>query len=157
MINYRWAAADSSKWWNGNLCSRLQGGIPNNWGWGWLNQLSWLSWEGGQVFIIILIVIIINLFLSQVWPWRQLPGFPSWPGHTQIFAQLHQFSHRPRRAGENILILSNSLSSVFQTGLACCWRSRQQLWRVINHRAVLPIIRWMGNRRKPSQVKIIFK
>ena len=103
-------------------------------------------WTGVQV-----IIVTIFLFLSEVQLWRQIPGFPSRPGHTKSWACLLKLFHE-RRAGENIQKLSNYLSSVFQTGLACCWRWLPWLpWLLSEHRNIL---QWsMETRRKPSKVK----
>ena len=48
-------------------------------------------------------------------------------------------------------------SSVFQTGLACCWRLEQQQWLGAKHRVVLSIKWQMDKRSKPSKVKIYAK
>ena len=107
-------------------------------------------WTGVQIFIVT-----IFLFLSEVRLWRQISGFPSRPGHTKSWACLLKLFHE-RRAGENIQKLSNYLSSVFQTGLACCWRWLPWLpWLLSEHRNIL---QWsMENRRKASQVKTVVK
>ena len=52
-------------------------------------------------------------------------------------------------------MLSNSLSSVFQTGLAGCWRLQRSI--SIEHRDLLALKSKMDKRRKPSQVIIVFK
>ena len=108
-------------------------------------------WTGVQIITVISII----LFLSEVQLWRQIPGFPSRPGHTKSWACLLKLFHE-RRAGENIHKLSNYLSSVFQTGLACCWRWLPWLpWLLSEHRNIL---QWsMENSRKPSQVKTFVK
>ena len=106
-------------------------------------------WTGVQIIIVTIII----LFLSEVRLWRQIPGFPSRPGHTEILPCLHELFLQ-WGTGKNIQKLCNSLSSVFQTGLACCWRwGRQQSFFI--ERWDLPTIsKGMDTGRKPSQVNI---
>ena len=151
MINYRRETVQPSKWWTWNLCSRLQSEwVCHDWGQRW----QWLSWESGQVSHH-------NQFTSS-------PLYPRYDSEGKYLGPLpdlktprayHGCSSFLTSNNEKVIsiqMLSNYLSSVFQTGLSCCWRWEQQ-WEGIEHRDLPTINKWMENRRKPSKVKTFVK